>query len=58
VRDHRVLQIEKMPNVTLYRDSGPRPRTCWSWLERVVLATGATWRRDGYGHSHWVSLPA
>jgi dimethylamine/trimethylamine dehydrogenase len=26
-------------------------------FERVVLATGATWRRDGYGRSHWAPIP-
>ncbi len=58
VRDHRVLQIEKMPNVTLYRDSKLTAENVLEFgFERVVLATGATWRRDGYGRSHWVPIP-
>jgi dimethylamine/trimethylamine dehydrogenase len=58
VRDHRVLQIEKMPNVTLYRDSRLTAENVLEFgFERVVLATGATWRRDGYGRSHWASIP-
>jgi NADPH-dependent 2,4-dienoyl-CoA reductase/sulfur reductase-like enzyme len=53
-----VLQIEKMPNVTLYRDSRLTAENVLEFgFERVVLATGATWRRDGYGRSHWEPDP-
>jgi len=58
VRDYRMLQIEKMPHVTIYRDSRLTAENVLEFgFERVVLATGATWRRDGYGRSHWVPIP-
>ena len=53
VRDWRVGQIEKLPNVTVYRES---PITAQDVLdfgaEHVVLSTGCSWRRDGYGRSN------
>jgi dimethylamine/trimethylamine dehydrogenase len=58
VRDYRVQQIEKMPNVTLYRDSLLTAEDVLEFgFERVVLATGATWRRDGIGRSHFSAIP-
>jgi len=58
VRDYRVHQIGKMPNVTIYRDSMLRAENVLEFgFERVVLATGATWRRDGYGRSHFAPIP-
>src|SRR5262249_802773 len=58
VRDYRMLQIEKMPNVTLYRDSRLTADNVLEFgFERVALATGATWRRDGYGRSHFAAIP-
>jgi dimethylamine/trimethylamine dehydrogenase len=58
VRDHRVLQIGKMPNVTIYRDSALTADNVLEFgFERVVLATGATWRRDGIGRSHFAAIP-
>src|SRR5688572_6943899 len=43
VRDQRVLQIEKMSKVTLYRDSRLTAENVLEFgFERVVLATGAT----------------
>ncbi|MGH6933048.1 MAG: FAD-dependent oxidoreductase [Dongiaceae bacterium] len=58
VRDHRLLQLGKMPNVTVYRasrlDAGHvREMGC----SRVVIATGATWRRDGVGRAHAFAVP-
>ena len=53
VRDWRVSQIEKLSNVSVYRSS---PITADEVLEfgaaHVVLATGCSWRRDGYGRSN------
>ncbi|MDH5234060.1 MAG: FAD-dependent oxidoreductase [Gemmatimonadota bacterium] len=53
VRDWRVGQIEKLPAVTVYRES---PITADEVLEfgaaQVVIATGASWRRDGGGRSN------
>jgi dimethylamine/trimethylamine dehydrogenase len=58
VRDHRVLQLDKMPNVTIYRasrlDAGHvKELGC----ARVVIATGAAWRRDGVGRAHDYAVP-
>jgi dimethylamine/trimethylamine dehydrogenase len=48
VRDYRVGQIQKMPNVQVYLDS---PLSADEVLEfgfdQVAIATGSTWRRDG-----------
>ena len=58
VRDYRIQQIGKMPNVTVYRDSRLTPENVLEFgFERVVLATGATWRRDGFGRSHFAPIP-
>ena len=58
VRDYRMQQIEKMPHVTIYRDSLLTAENVLEFgFERVVLATGATWRRDGFGRSHHKPIP-
>jgi dimethylamine/trimethylamine dehydrogenase len=58
VRDYRAQQIAKMPNVTIYRDSRLSAEDVLEFgFERVVLATGATWRRDGVGRSHYGPIP-
>ncbi len=58
VRDYRMQQIEKMPHVTIYRDSRLDAENVLEFgFERVVLATGATWRRDGFGRSHYAPIP-
>ena len=58
VRDYRMQQIEKMPHVTIYRDSRLTAENVLEFgFERVVLATGATWRRDGFGRSHYPRDP-
>jgi dimethylamine/trimethylamine dehydrogenase len=58
VVDWRLAQIRKMPNVVLYPGS---PMTALDVLEsgihNIVLATGATWRRDGVGASRWQPIP-
>jgi dimethylamine/trimethylamine dehydrogenase len=58
VRDYRLAQLHKLPNVEIYRDSR---MTAEDVLElgapRVVLATGARWRRDGVGRSHGFAVP-
>src|SRR5262249_900050 len=56
--DHRVLQIDKMRNVSVYRASRleaehVREMGC----ARVVVATGSTWRRDGTGPAHTRPVP-
>jgi dimethylamine/trimethylamine dehydrogenase len=53
VRDWRVTQLSKMPNVAIYRESR---MTADDVLEMampiVVIATGAKWRLDGFGRSN------
>ncbi len=48
VRDYRVGQIQKMPNVTIYRDSALEADDVLNFgFEHICAATGARWRRDG-----------
>jgi len=58
VRDWRIGQIDRMSNVTLYRDSD---MTAEAVIETgcgiVALATGATWRRDGFGRTDRAVIP-
>jgi dimethylamine/trimethylamine dehydrogenase len=57
VRDHRILQLHKLPNVQIYLDS---PLTAHDVIEfgypRVVLATGSRWRNDFVGHQHTLPI--
>jgi dimethylamine/trimethylamine dehydrogenase len=54
VVDWRLTQIGKMKNVAVYPSS---PMTAEDILESgtqdIILATGATWRRDGVGRTLW-----
>src|SRR5262245_1612840 len=54
VRDYRLGQLQRLTNVELFPAS---PLTAAQVLEfgfdHVVLATGATWRRDGVGYRHY-----
>jgi dimethylamine/trimethylamine dehydrogenase len=53
VRDWRVGQIEKLPNVEVYLESEIDVDQVLEFgADRVVLATGADWRRDGVGRWH------
>ncbi len=58
VMDWRLTQIKKMKNVTGYPSS---PMTAQEILEsgahNIILATGATWRRDGVGRTLWKPIP-
>ena len=50
VRDYRVQQIQKMANVEVYLDSEMNAQDLVdTQAEHIVIATGATWRRDGVG---------
>ncbi len=50
VRDYRVGQIEKMPKVEIFRESHMGVEEIVEvGADHVVLATGAHWRRDGFG---------
>lgn len=58
VRDWRLGQIEKLPNVELYLESLVDERQILEFAaDHVVLATGATWRRDGVGRWHETPVP-
>ena len=58
VRDYRLTQLAKLPNVEIYRDSRLTAEQIREFgFERVVLATGARWRSDGGGRSHWNPIP-
>ncbi len=58
VRDWRMGQILRMPNVTLYRDNRLTEQDVIDFgAERVVLATGSHWRRDGFGRSNTTIIP-
>jgi dimethylamine/trimethylamine dehydrogenase len=53
VRDWRVGQIQRMPNVTVYRASRMTAAEVLEFgAEHVVIATGARWRRDGAGRAN------
>jgi dimethylamine/trimethylamine dehydrogenase len=58
VMDWRLTQIGKMKNVAVYPSS---PMTADEILEtgtqNIILATGATWRRDGVGRTLWKPIP-
>ncbi|MBL8709412.1 MAG: FAD-dependent oxidoreductase [Rhodospirillaceae bacterium] len=50
VRDYRTGQIAKMPNIEIFRESRLGVRDVLDVAaDHVVVATGATWRRDGVG---------
>ena len=58
VRDWRLSQINKMPNVTIYRDNRLSAEDVLGFdAQRVVLATGCHWRRDGFGRSNGAPIP-
>ena len=57
VRDWRVTQLNKLANVEIFLDSRVDAEQISSFgADRVVLATGATWRRNGVGRSHAVPI--
>jgi dimethylamine/trimethylamine dehydrogenase len=56
VRDYRVQRIRELANVEVYLDSRLGAADLLEFgFEHVILATGATWRRDGVGR--WLSRP-
>jgi dimethylamine/trimethylamine dehydrogenase len=58
VRDWRVTQLQKMANVAIYRENDLGAADVLEFgAERVVLATGCHWRRDGYGRSNGAAIP-
>ena len=58
VRDWRLNQIEKLANVEVYLDSTIDEEQILEFApDRVVVATGARWRRDGLGRWHTSAIP-
>jgi dimethylamine/trimethylamine dehydrogenase len=57
VASHRLLALRVMSNVELYEESELNADAILDYgFSRVVLATGATWRRDGFGRHHTAPL--
>ena len=57
VRDWRIGQIGKLPNVSVYLDSVLSAQDVLDFgAEHVVLATGCHWRRDGFGRSNGLGI--
>ena len=58
VRDWRVTQLDKLPNVEVYLDSALTAEHVREFgFHQVVLATGATWRYDGFGRANFEPVP-
>ncbi|HYX46115.1 MAG TPA: FAD-dependent oxidoreductase [Sphingomicrobium sp.] len=58
VRDWRVGQLERMANVSIYRDSLLEAEHVLEFGARhVAIATGSVWRRDGIGRSAGFPVP-
>ena len=58
VRDYRVTQLDKLANVRIYRDSRLSAAEILDFgFDHVVIAAGATWRRDGVGRRHYAPIP-
>jgi dimethylamine/trimethylamine dehydrogenase len=57
VRDYREQQFLKLPNVDTYLDSHLNAEDALSTeSDHIVVATGATWRADGFGRSNTASI--
>jgi len=58
VIDWRLTQIKKMSNVVMYPSSlMTAEEILESGAQNLILATGATWRRDGIGRTLWKPIP-
>jgi len=58
VRDYRVGQIQKMPNVQIYLDSTLSADEVLEFgFDQVAIATGSTWRRDGVARFQTQPIP-
>jgi dimethylamine/trimethylamine dehydrogenase len=58
VRDHRLQQLNKLPNVEIYLESEMTAEQILEFgADHVVLATGSTWRRDGVARFHLRPIP-
>ncbi len=58
VRDYRRYQLSQMANVEVYFESALKASDILDFgFERVAIATGARWRRDGVARQHVVPMP-
>jgi len=58
VRDWRIGQLHKLPNVEIYRDSELIAEQILEFgFQHVALATGSFWRKDGYGRVNGDAVP-
>lgn len=58
VIEWRLGQLQKLPNVSLYPGSPMEVQDVLdAGIPHVITATGARWRRDGMGRSHWQPIP-
>ena len=58
VRDYRLVQLKKTNGVEIIRGSRVTADHVVEFgASRVVLATGATWRRDGVGRANSYPIP-
>ena len=58
VRDYRLYQMQSMANVEIYKNSAMDAEQCLGFgAQHIVTATGARWRRDGVGRSHFWAVP-
>ena len=58
VRDWRVTQLERMANVTIYRESALEAEHVLEFGARhVAIATGSHWRSDGVGRDSGFAVP-
>jgi dimethylamine/trimethylamine dehydrogenase len=58
VRDYRTYQISQMANVSVYKSSLLSAEQVLEFgAAHVAVATGARWRRDGYGRTHQFPIP-
>jgi dimethylamine/trimethylamine dehydrogenase len=57
VRDWRLGQIRRMPNVHVYLDSRLGAQEVLDFgAQHVLLATGCHWRKDGFGRSNGMGI--
>ena len=58
VRDYRAYQLSQMANVDIYRSSVLSAEDVLEFgATHVAIATGSSWRRDGYGRNHQFPIP-
>ena len=58
VVDWRLTQLDKLPNVEVFRESEMTAEEILTYgFDHVAVATGATWRNDGVGRWHTTAAP-